>query len=92
MLYVAMTRAKEKLVAVISLKEAESKLVKLSYGAEYPLSPQILEACESMGDWLLLTGSDQPGVAHYNRYAGSRAEQVNIIPEEEIKTDPPPNW
>jgi ATP-dependent helicase/nuclease subunit A len=58
-LYVGMTRAREKLITVLSLKDAEDKLRKLSCFAEYPLSPQTLENCESLGDWLLLAALDQ---------------------------------
>lgn len=54
LLYVAMTRAKEKLIAVITLRDAERTLQKLSLNAEYPPSPQVLEGCASMAEWLLL--------------------------------------
>ncbi len=54
-LYVAMTRAKRKLYAVCSVKEADKALEALRLSASLPLEPQALEDCRSMSEWLLLT-------------------------------------
>ncbi len=53
-LYVAMTRAREKLIVTCSSKNAKSLLEKLRLCAKAPVAPQILSGCASMGEWLLL--------------------------------------
>jgi ATP-dependent helicase/nuclease subunit A len=53
-LYVAMTRAKEKLIVTCASKNTERLLEKLSRSAKAPIAPQILSGCASMGEWLLL--------------------------------------
>lgn len=52
-LYVAMTRAKEKLIVTCSYKNAQRELERLSKTAELPVQPQVLRECRSMSDWLL---------------------------------------
>ena len=61
LMYVAMTRAREKLIAVMTLRDAGKKLQKLGFNAEYPLNPQVLEGSESMADWLLLAALSGSG-------------------------------
>ena len=53
-LYVAMTRAREKLVIVASYKNAEKELGKLSGLAHFGIEPQALEAVNNMAGWILL--------------------------------------
>ena len=53
-LYVAMTRAKERLIMTTALKNAESSLEKLSMKTTSPPSPHILRDCQCMGEWVLL--------------------------------------
>ncbi len=52
-LYVAMTRPREKLVCICSVKNAEEQLGKLRLGLSDPPAPEALEGCKSMGEWLL---------------------------------------
>lgn len=54
-LYVAMTRAKEKLIVTCASKNAERLLEKLRAGLTAPVAPQVLSGCASMGEWLILT-------------------------------------
>lgn len=54
-LYVAMTRAREKLIVTYASKNMESKLEKLRRSAKAPIAPQVLSSCASMGEWLILT-------------------------------------
>ena len=53
-LYVAMTRPKEKLILVDALYHAESRLKKLAAGAACPVLPETVASGRSFGDWLLL--------------------------------------
>ncbi len=53
LLYVAMTRAREKLILVCTLRNARSTLEKRRLNASFPMEPQALMAMNSMGDWVL---------------------------------------
>ncbi len=53
LLYVAVTRAREKLVLVCTLKNADRTLEKLTLNAAYPMEPQSLMGMSNMGDWVL---------------------------------------
>ncbi len=53
-LYVAMTRPKEKLILVDSLYFAPGRIQKLAAGAGCPTAPETVAAGRSFGDWLLL--------------------------------------
>lgn len=52
-LYVAMTRAREKLICVFSAPEPEEKLEKLRLGLTDPPAPELLEKRACFADWLL---------------------------------------
>ena len=53
-LYVAMTRAKEKLILTASLQNAGTVLGRLSASAYCPVSPNAVMECRSMAEWVLL--------------------------------------
>ena len=53
-LYVAMTRAKEKLVMVASMKHAAARLARLAAVAGCPVPPNAVENAGSMAQWILL--------------------------------------
>ena len=53
-LYVAMTRAKEKLILVDCMKGARKHVGDLIQTASYPADPEAVAACGSLGDWVLL--------------------------------------
>ncbi len=52
-LYVALTRAKEKIIVFSSFKNAEKKIEKLAAGIESPIPPKILESDGSFADWII---------------------------------------
>lgn len=54
LLYVAMTRAQEKLIMVMSFRDAEKDLRKLLMDASPHPEPEALSAQDSMGKWVLL--------------------------------------
>ncbi len=54
LLYVAMTRAKEKLILTLALKNGEKTLSELTQLISPCLAPEILEQQSSVGHWILL--------------------------------------
>ena len=54
LLYVAMTRAQEKLILVASLASAEKKLGDLNALSALPVPPETVDGCRSMAEWVLL--------------------------------------
>lgn len=55
LLYVAMTRAREKLILSMSLSKAADTLASLGRDAASPVPPQALAECPCMGHWILLS-------------------------------------
>ena len=53
-LYVAMTRPKEKLILVDALYHARTRLQRLAAVAGCPAAPESVAACKTFGEWLLL--------------------------------------
>ena len=53
-LYVAMTRAKEKLILVHCMHKTPARLRTLAALASYPVDPEAAASAKSPGDWLLL--------------------------------------
>ena len=53
LLYVGLTRAREKLIVTCSLKEPEKDLEKLAASAMCPMSPEDALDCNRMCDWIL---------------------------------------
>ena len=53
-LYVALTRAKEKLILVSAVRNAAGFVKKLLPGASCPAAPEAVGSCTSMAQWILL--------------------------------------
>ena len=53
-LYVAMTRAREKLILVDCMKHARKRVCDLAALSSYPVESEAVSAVRSLGDWLLL--------------------------------------
>ncbi|MEY8387168.1 helicase-exonuclease AddAB subunit AddA [Oscillospiraceae bacterium 38-13] len=53
-LYVAMTRPKEKLILIHSLYFAPTRLQRLAASAACPVPPETVASCRSFGEWILL--------------------------------------
>lgn len=66
LLYVAMTRAKEKLILVDCARRQKTRVSDLAAMADLPVPPQAVRAGKCMGDWVLLAllGSTQAAVLH----------------------------
>ena len=79
LLYVAMTRAQEKLIMTCALTHGEGELKRLSSGAALPVDPQQLERCSSVGQWVLLAAIARPEAEGLRNIAG-RAFQPPGLP------------
>ncbi len=78
-LYVAMTRPKEKLILLHSLYFAETRLQRLAASAALPAAPEAVAACRTFGEWLLLCLLCRP-----------EAEPLRRLAEAEVPTAPCP--
>lgn len=70
-LYVAMTRPKEKLILVESLYFAETRLQRLAASAALPVPPEAIAACRTFGEWLLLCLLCRPEAEPLRALAGA---------------------
>ena len=70
LLYVAMTRAKEKLILSVALTGGARDLEKLAPDAACPVEPQVLAGCQSVGQWVLLPALARPDGGALRRAAG----------------------
>ncbi|MCL1829418.1 MAG: helicase-exonuclease AddAB subunit AddA [Oscillospiraceae bacterium] len=59
LLYVAVTRAKDRLYITCSVRDVDGMLKKLGAGLTFPPAPQALENCSSHSEWLLMTALPQ---------------------------------
>lgn len=78
LLYVAMTRAKEKLIMTYALSYGESELQKLGDHVSRPAEPQALADCSCVGQWILLTAMTRPEGEALRQAAG-----IGMMPEGE---------
>lgn len=69
-LYVAMTRAKEKLILVDCMKRGQKHLGELLSVASCPVSPEAVAGGKSLGDWVLLPLLCRPEAEPLRRLAG----------------------
>ena len=70
LLYVAITRAKEKLILSVALTGGARDLEKLAPDAACPVEPQVLAGCQSVGQWVLLPALARPDGEVLRRAAG----------------------
>lgn len=75
LLYVAMTRAKEKLVLTYALSTGTGELRTLSADAGSPVEPQALLACSCVGQWVLLSAMSRPEASVLRESAGLISEE-----------------
>jgi ATP-dependent helicase/nuclease subunit A len=53
LLYVALTRARERLIVTAAMKEPEKKLQSMMLQCMRPMSPEVLLGAQSMADWMI---------------------------------------
>ena len=73
LLYVAMTRAKEKLIMNCALTRGSKDLERLAGDAGNPVDPQVLMGCQSVGQWVLLSALTRPEAGNLRAAAGVEA-------------------
>lgn len=76
-LYVAMTRPKEKLILVDSLYFAQTRLQRLAAASALPVPPEAVAACRTFGEWLLLPLLCRPEAEALRDLAGA---EVPVVP------------
>ena len=74
LLYVAMTRAREKLILNCALTGSGHDLTVLASDAACPPDPQVLLGCESVGQWVLLPALCRPDAAALRAAAGTEVD------------------
>ena len=84
LLYVAMTRAREKLILTLALPEGIRSLERLGEDVSSPVSPMALENQQSVGAWILLHVLSRPEAAPLRELAG--------VPEPGVSTELGPAW
>ena len=77
-LYVAMTRAKEKLVMVCARAGAAKHLADLCAVTSCPVRPETVEEQKCMADWILLPLLCRPEAAPLRELAGADAAAVTV--------------
>ena len=75
-LYVAMTRPKEKLILVDAMYHAETRLRRLTAAAGCPVMPETVAEGKCFGDWLLLTLLCRPEAAPLRALSGAEVETL----------------
>lgn len=75
-LYVAMTRPKEKLILVDVMYHAAGRLQKLAAVASCPVLPETVASCRNFGEWLLLPLLCRPEAAPLRAVADMPAEML----------------
>ena len=79
-LYVAMTRAQEKLIMVCSRKNPEKYLRELAALTELPVPPEAVSGANCPGDWLLLTLLNTFQASELHGFAGVRPSELTEAP------------
>lgn len=79
LLYVAMTRAKEKLIMISTLAHGEGELKRLSLGASLPVDPQQLERCSGVGQWVILAAMARPEGEVLRKIAGRGFQPTGMV-------------
>ena len=86
LLYVAMTRAREKLILSLALTGGMKDLERLGEDLSVPAAPVALESQQSAGAWVLLHALTRPEAAPLRRLAGLPDIQAEDLgPEWEIR-------
>ena len=79
-LYVAMTRAQEKLIMVCSRKNPEKHLRELAALTELPVPPEAVSGANCPGDWLLLTLLNTFQASELHGFAGVCPSELTEAP------------
>lgn len=78
-LYVAMTRAKERLILSCTLKKSEEKWAEYSAHAKSPVSPRLLAGADSMAPWLMRAAAADKGKTIRVRLVSPESEAKEAV-------------
>ncbi len=81
-LYVAMTRAREKLIMVMSMQDAKKKLKDLMVRSSLPVDTGVLASAKSHGEWLLLPLLMRAEAEPLYAYAEEKREEESYSDDE----------
>lgn len=93
-LYVAMTRAQEKLIMTCAFGDCEKSIRKLMADAALPVEPQVLASATSMANWILLTAlcRSEAGEIRYGGmvvpYEDGQKWDIRLITADDVKNKP----
>ncbi len=80
-LYVALTRAKEKLILVDAMKHGEKHLRELTALSGVPVQPEAVSGAKCPGDWLLLPLLHTAAAGELHQFAGLWPQELDEGPE-----------
>ncbi len=80
-LYVALTRAKEKLILVDAMKHGEKHLRELTALSGVPVQPEAVSGAKCPGDWLLLPLLHTTAAGELHQFAGLWPQELEAGPE-----------
>lgn len=78
LLYVAMTRAKEKLIMVASMQSAAKKLSDLTSISDLPVPPETVDSAKTMAEWILLPLLQRREASEFRVIAGMEEGQYAL--------------
>ena len=81
LLYVGMTRAKERLIVTAAVRKADDKLDRLRASLRIPMPPETLAQAQSMSDWLLYAALADGHRLRLIRCAAEEPERVDVTEE-----------
>lgn len=89
LLYVALTRAKERLFMTAAVKAPEDKLQKMMLKCTDPMSPEVLLTAQSMADWLIYAKlcRDSESLSIVYPESVTAAEESAVIQEVEVRPE-----
>ena len=88
LLYVAMTRAREKLILTVTLAEGVRNLERMGEDLSVPIAPMALEGQGSVGNWVLLHALSRPESRGLRAMAGlPDAEALQVGPKWDIRLE-----
>ncbi len=77
-LYVAMTRAREKLIMVSSVSGGEKRLGTLLATSSLPVDPEVVGDGKNLGDWVMMPLLQRPEAGALRELAGGSAVAVGV--------------
>jgi ATP-dependent helicase/nuclease subunit A len=93
LLYVALTRARERLIITAAMPDPQTQIDKLAPAARFPMPAEVLRSCQSPAQWLMYAAMTAEGELTMSvsspggRDAGSEGEAERPEPDEAARTE-----